>query len=487
MLLIKKKIKILKRNKVRKQTAKKKHLRETKAGDGIMSELKPYPKYKDSGVEWIGEIPEGWEKVKLSWLFNEIGSGSTPNSNNESYYKNGCINWINTGDLNDNYLSETKNKITQFALDKLSTIRIYPKNSLVVAMYGATIGKLAITKIEAATNQACCVLTNPRNTNIKFIFYWFLANRENIINLASGGGQPNISQSLIKSLHVYLPKTVSEQNNIVKYLDKRIKQINSLIFDKKHLIKLLEEKRQAVITETVTTGLDPNVKMKNSGIEWIGEIPKHWDIIKLKYLFNIINGGTPKSSEASYWSENNEGIVWITPQDLSSDGYSFSASERKITIQGLLNSSANLVKKGSIAISTRAPIGSMKISDIDYTTNQGCRSLEKISDDVIEYFFFYLLNSHKEVLQSLGQGTTFLELSTRDLKEFLVPFPSKEEQQQTAEKIGSYNFKLDKTIGKIKQQISNLKEYRESLIYEAVTGKIDLRNYEPKGDIDEAH
>src|SRR5690625_143841 len=440
-----------------------------------MSELKPYPKYKDSGVEWIGEIPEGWEKVKLSWLFNEIGSGSTPNSNNESYYKNGCINWINTGDLNDNYLSETKNKITQFALDKLSTIRIYPKNSLVVAMYGATIGKLAITKIEAATNQACCVLTNPRNTNIKFIFYWFLANRENIINLASGGGQPNISQSLIKSLHVYLPKTVSEQNNIVKYLDKRIKQINSLIFDKKHLIKLLEEKRQAIITETVTKGLNPNVEMKDSGIDWIGEIPEHWKVTKLKYVGNITMGQSPK---ANYVNDEKKGLPFLQGNA--------EFTERYPEAIYYCDNSPRVAKKGSLLMSVRAPVGELNNADKSYAIGRGLCAI-KANDNNNTDYLYYLLSFTRTELYSKMVGSTFEAVTVRDVRELITLQPPLKEQLGIVEHLNKVNNDINSIVLDIQNQISKLKEYRESLIYEAVTGKIDLRNYEPKGDIDEAH
>src|SRR5699024_3327410 len=189
----------------RNTRARSKYFRAAKEGDGRMTELKGYPKYKESGIGWMGEIPEEWKKTKVSWLFSNIGSGGTPSSRNNKYYDNGNVNWINTGDLNDGYLKNTKNKITEDALKDLTTLKINPENSLVIAMYGATIGKLAVTKIQATTNQACCVMSKPVNTSIKFMYYWFLTSREDIINSSSGGGQPNISQSLIKNLNVFLP------------------------------------------------------------------------------------------------------------------------------------------------------------------------------------------------------------------------------------------------------------------------------------------
>ena len=163
-----------------------------------MNRLKRYENYKDSGVEWLREIPEHWEIMKTTHVFNKIGSGTTPTSTDTKYY-DGEINWLQTGDLTDNIISETSKKITYKALKDFSTLKIYPKNSLVIAMYGATIGKAGILDIETATNQACCVLSNAKQILEKYAFYWFLASKNNIISMGYGGGQPNISQDHVSS------------------------------------------------------------------------------------------------------------------------------------------------------------------------------------------------------------------------------------------------------------------------------------------------
>ncbi|MBU1095526.1 MAG: restriction endonuclease subunit S [Bacteroidetes bacterium] len=132
-------------------------------------ELKKYPKYKPSGVKWIGEIPEEWEIKKISHIFNKIGSGTTPTSGNEKYYF-GSINWLQTGDLNNGEINETSKKVTEKALKDFPTLREYSKGSLVIAMYGATIGKLGLLNINSTTNQACCVLSEPVNLITKYVF-----------------------------------------------------------------------------------------------------------------------------------------------------------------------------------------------------------------------------------------------------------------------------------------------------------------------------
>jgi type I restriction enzyme S subunit len=236
-----------------------------------------YDSYKDSGIEWIGEIPSHWEVKKVSYCFSQIGSGTTPSASNQHYYENGEYNWLQTGDLNDGEIFETSKKITQYAINDYSTLRFYPPNSLVIAMYGATIGKTGLLKIESATNQACCVLSQSENTDYKFGFYWLNYIKSYILSLSYGGGQPNINQEQIRNLKIHIPP-FEEQTAIATYLDRKTSEIDKLIADKKRLLELYEEEKTAIINQTVTKGIDPDVKMKDSGIEWLGEIPEHWEV-----------------------------------------------------------------------------------------------------------------------------------------------------------------------------------------------------------------
>ena len=146
--------------------------------------MKRYERYKASGIEWLGEIPVHWLINKISRAFDIIGSGTTPSTNDVTYYSNPQINWLNTGDLNDGIISHTSKKITQKAFDEHSSLRIYPKESVVIAMYGATIGKLGYLGIETATNQACCVINDSKTINQKYLFYFLLSSKEHIISLS---------------------------------------------------------------------------------------------------------------------------------------------------------------------------------------------------------------------------------------------------------------------------------------------------------------
>ncbi|MDD3960508.1 MAG: restriction endonuclease subunit S [Bacteroidales bacterium] len=213
--------------------------------------INPDAPMKDSGIEWLGEIPAHWEVKKLSWCFGIIGSGTTPKAGEDKYYENGCVNWLLTGDLNDSEIHETTKKVTQDAINKYTSLKIYPPDSLVIAMYGATIGKLGILKIPSTVNQACCVMAKPESLLYKFAFYYLKAAKKEIINLSYGGGQPNINQELIRAIKIPFPNII-EQKEIVSYIENELNQLSIKKNNSRKLIDLLIEYRTALISEVVT-------------------------------------------------------------------------------------------------------------------------------------------------------------------------------------------------------------------------------------------
>ncbi|SHE58096.1 restriction endonuclease subunit S [Caloramator proteoclasticus] len=441
---------------------------------------KRYEKYKDSGIEWIGEVPEGWEIDKLKKsivsLKNGIWGDEPQNDENDIY----CIR---VADFNrDNFEIE----------DKEFTIRNFPKEKQ--REYLLNKGDLLIEKSGGGEKQPVGFVVRY-NLDKKAIYANFMAKmildkkyadsnyfkylhsviyskRINVRSIKQTTGIQNLDTNYYFQEYVVYPP-INEQIKIANYLDQKTSEIDSLIQDKEKLISLLEEKRQAIITEAVTKGLNPNVKMKDSGIEWIGEIPEHWEVKPLKRIFKIVNGGTPNSSRESYW---NGEIVWVTPNDLSklTEVY-IKNSERKITEDGLYNCSARIVSRGSIIISTRAPIGYVAIAGVDLCTNQGCKSLVAIKKANPKYFYYWIF-SINFYLNALGQGTTFMELSNDNLSMVGLLIPPICEQEEIANFLDKKTSEIDSLINDIKQQIQKLKEYRQSLIFEAVTGKIDLRD-----------
>lgn len=206
---------------------------------------------KSSGIDWLGYINQKWDLRKVSHSFKKIGSGTTPSSGANEYYANGIFPWVNTGDLNDDILSSVNTSITKKALKDYSTLKQYPKGTLLIAMYGATIGKVSIMNIEACTNQACCALVPYKYFDTEFLFYWFKGNRNKIIALSYGGGQPNISQDVIRALRIPCPK-IDEQKQLVKQILFEENRLNLIISKAKQEINSIKEYRESLITDLVT-------------------------------------------------------------------------------------------------------------------------------------------------------------------------------------------------------------------------------------------
>lgn len=414
--------------------------------------MKGYYTYKNSGIEWIGEIPEHWNKLKIGRSFDLIGSGTTPNTNVDKFYNDGNINWLNTGDLNDGYIFNTSKKITEVAL-KETSLRIFPEDSIVIALYGATIGKLGHLKIETTTNQACCVLSKSNKITNRFLFYFFLASRKNIISMSYGGGQPNISQELIKQLHIPTP-SLKEQTQIASFLDYKTNLIDANIEKKKRLIDLLKEKRQAVINEAVTKGLNPNAPMKDSGVEWLGEIPVHWTILKLKHVVEMRSGNFISAEiiepEGEYPVYGGNGLRGYT-SEFTHEGY-FPLIGR----QGALCGNINYASGKFWATEHAVVVSPLK--------------------EINLYWFGELLRLMN--LNQYSQASAQPGLSVEKILNLRIPLPTFVEQNLIAEKTKDLNSKIELSELKLKTSIEKLQTYRQSLISEAVTGKIDVRDWE---------
>lgn len=226
-------------------------LKQSEISRVVTRGLNPDVSLRPSGIDWIGDIPEHWTIRKTAQIFHGIGSGTTPTSGSNKYYSEDGVNWLQTGDLNDGNINNTSKKITTTALTDFSSLKIYPKGSIVIAMYGATIGKLGKLNIETTTNQACCVLPKSNEIDNDFAFYVFWAGKRALINSAYGGGQPNISQDTIKSFKLALPP-LSEQQAIADYLDKKCAAIDGLKAKLTKKRETLTELRQSIISEVVT-------------------------------------------------------------------------------------------------------------------------------------------------------------------------------------------------------------------------------------------
>lgn len=199
---------------------------------------------------WLGQVPEGWTIRKIGHLFKSIGSGTTPPADREDLYE-GHIPWVTTGELRENEITQTQKSVSQKTLAEFSALKIYPKGSLVVALYGATIGRLAFLGVDATVNQACCALTEPKGILPRFAFYTLGAMRERLIAEAVGGSQPNISQDILRNFQIPLPP-IDEQRQIVETLDAQLPKLDAVASVVDKTLEKLGQRRNSLVSEAVS-------------------------------------------------------------------------------------------------------------------------------------------------------------------------------------------------------------------------------------------
>ncbi len=207
---------------------------------------------KDSGIRWIGKIPEHWERKRIKHITSYIGSGTTPLSGDASYYDGGAINWIQSGDLySKSAVTDTEVKITPFALKKYSALKVLDPPYIVIAMYGASVGNIAISEISACSNQACCSIKTDKDNDLLYLYYWMLFCKEDFLSKSVGGGQPNISQVIIKN-EIFIQPPLVEQQDIGKFLNSKCSNVDLIIKEKENQIEVIKNYKKSLIYEYVT-------------------------------------------------------------------------------------------------------------------------------------------------------------------------------------------------------------------------------------------
>lgn len=429
--------------------------------------MRKYDSYKDSGIEWIGEIPSHWtlNKVKHNFSFK---TGFTPPSGKTEYYENGTHVWINISDLQEKEVHDSVNKLTDKALEDYKP-EIVPKGSLLYS-FKLSVGRVGFNTIDCYTNEAIFSIDPNGSANLNFFYY---SLPEQIIKNANENiyGAKILNQELIKNAFLVAPPP-EEQTAIAAYLDRKTAEIDELIADKKRLLELYEEEKTAIINQAVTKGINPDAPMKDSGIEWLGEIPEHWEVKRLSWCFEIIGSGTtPKAGSEEYYL--NGEFNWLLTGDLT-DGDILETS-KKVT-QKALDDHSSLKKYpvNSIVMAMYgATIGKLGILKIPTTVNQACCVMGSPIHLHYQFAFFLLLAARKEIINmSYGGGQP--NISQELIKSFRVQVPPFEEQQSIVHHIETESAQIDAKRAKTEKLIELLTEYRTALISEVVTGKIKV-------------
>ncbi|EAJ2126229.1 restriction endonuclease subunit S [Campylobacter upsaliensis] len=428
--------------------------------------------YKPSSIKWLGEIPKHWEIRRLKYLVERIIGGGTPDTSNLQYWANdeneGYL-WVSIEDItNADFITDTKRYINQSGLAN-SSAKLLPPFSILYSIY-ASLGKIAYSNKILATNQAILGIQPNELLFYKFLFYYLQNTTNHIISFSNTTTQNNISLFIVANHKIPLPP-LQEQKEIAEFLDSKCEKIQNYIEKKQKLITLLQEKKQALINKVVTKGLNPNIEFKNSEIEYLGLIPHHWEVVKVKYIATTNIGLVYDPSEIA--TNENVGYPVLRANNIQNGKIDYKdviyvakkIDDKQLAISGDLlmcvrNGSENLLGKTA------------KIENNNFSFGAFTAIIRSDLNNYLYWIFQteMLKKSISSFIVSIGIG----QISQDDIKNFKIPLPPLQEQKEIAEFLDKKCEKINSAIEKTKKQIELVKEYKNTLINEAVCGRIDL-------------
>lgn len=432
-----------------------------------------YAEYRDTGEDWLGPTPTSWSVERMSWLFGDISSGTTPDTGNPDFYGDE-VNWVTTGELRERGINKTEKQLTRLAIASHSALKVYPEGTLLIAMYGATIGRLGWLEEAACTNQACCAFSNPVRIDARFAYYSLSAARDHLIQLASGGGQPNINQDKLRRLRVGVP-TPDEQRRIVRFLDHETAKIDALIAKQEQLIATLREDRSATITHAVTKGVDLGADFMDTGSEWIGFIPSHWDAIPMKRVAARITDGAHVSPEPEGGTYD-----FVSTKDVTENGIDFAGSIKTSPASyDFLVRNGCRPAPGDVLFSKDGTVGrTVVVAEArEFVVASSLIIITPSPDSMSPWFLHYACQAAnvKQQVDSFVKGAGLPRLSISNIRKIVVSRPPMRDQRAIIAFLDERCGKIDTLITKAAEVIETLREYRSALITDAVTGKIDVR------------
>lgn len=446
-----------------------------------MSRYKPYFQYKESGVEWVGSYPKGWTitrvkfdsyvKARVGWhgLKSDDFTDEGPYLVTGSDFNGPEIRWENCYHCD----------LARYEQDPYIQLN---EEDLLITKDG-TIGKVALVRGlngKATLNSGVFVVRPLRNKYTTKYYFWLLHS-----NVFDGFVDFNKTGSTIVHLYQdtfvnfkYAMPTYSEQLAIAAFLDHETAKIDALIEKQQRLIELLKEKRQAVISHAVTKGLNPNAPMKDSCVEWLGEVPAHWSLPKIKWFFRTESGGTPNTAKHDeYYLDGT--IPWIRTTDLTND--ELYETPIKITKKAVVDSACALLPINSVLVAMYGGAGSIgkhALLKFPSTINQAVCAILPNSKIRPEFLHLYV-EFYRPYWMVGAEGTRKDPNINQDvIRELIVPCPSDDEQRKIVETTKVGLSKVDSTIKRCENNIELMQERRTALISAAVTGKIDLRDWQ---------
>lgn len=439
-----------------------------------------YEHYKDSGVEWLGEVPAHWDvksirrvaelnpsKSEAAHLGRETEVSFLPM---EAVGDDGKLNLDRTRPI-----GEVETGYTFFKEGDVTIAKITPcfENGKGAVMTGLQNG------FGFGTTEL--IVTRPKSDQVTSHFlHWLYSSttfRKNAEAAMYGaGGQKRVPDDFVRDFVTAFP-SVSEQNTISAFLARETTKLDALITEQRTLIDLLKEKRQAVISHAVTKGLDPRVPMKDSGVEWLGEVPAHWDIRSLRTLASVVRGASPRpAGDPEFFGGNF--VPWVTVAEITKDDNVVLSETESFLTEAGANHSRLLVAGTVIYSNSGATLGVPKILGIDACANDGVVGFERVSEFLDPRFLCQYLSSLTSTVRDMvKQGSGQPNLNTGIVKALLIGLPSIEEQGRICRHIESTTQRFAALTSEAEAAMALLQERRSALISAAVTGKIDVRQH----------
>ncbi|MAD73903.1 MAG: restriction endonuclease subunit S [Rheinheimera sp.] len=429
-----------------------------------------YDCFKSIDADWLGKVPSHWEVVRLRYLFKRVKRTNCPEKELLSVYRDYGVIPKNSRDDNHNKPS-----------DDLSPYQLVESGDLVMNKMKAWQGSIAISEYEGIVSPAYFVYSfsgvGKNSTHSKYVHYLLRSPAYITQYMARSKGirvnQWDLEPEAFEHIEVLLP-TIEEQKTIATFLDRETQRIDSLIEEKQNFIKLLKEKRQALISHVVTKGLNPNVEMQDSGIEWIGQVPKHWSVCKLSYRYEVLLGKMldekkiTKRHLGNYL--RNTDVQWgkINTQNLPAMDFKPSEIERYQVLKGDLL----ICEGGEVG---RCAIWKNEHSCFYQKALHRARPLQTEKDST--NFLFYVISDavNQKRFESASNKATIAHLPAEALRKYVFAFPPLNEQIEISTFLDAQHTIIETLIEEVSLSIELLKEHRTSLISASVTGKIDVR------------
>lgn len=427
-----------------------------------------YPAYRDSGVDWLGEIPAHWDVKRLKFIAESINDQRTTIEADEIY-----IQLENIESWTGKYVPSSDE--TTFE----GTVKAFRPGDVLFNKLRPYLAKLILAADAGVCVSELIVLRIRQNVLLPTYLAKSLLSQDIISIVDSstyGAKMPRASWGFIGNVGIPYPPDHAEQRAIAAFLDRKTGEIDALIAKKRELITRLQEQRSAIISHAVTRGLNPDAPMKDSGIEWLGEIPTHWESPKLKWVARLESGHTPSRQVPEYWL--NCTIPWVSLADV----HSFRADNREVIFEteeliselGLANSAARLLPTNTVILSRTASVGFSVILGQPMATTQDFVNWI-CTDRLHPFYLLYVFRSMRGEFRRLTMGSTHQTIYMPDVARFSIPLPPISEQIVIVDHIRNSTKSTDALIAKAEETISRLQEYRAALISAAVTGRIDVR------------